>query len=316
MRPLYPPIEPYVRHTLKVEPPHALYIEECGTPSGIPVLFVHGGPGGGCEPWHRQFFNPDRYRVVLFDQRGCGRSTPHASLAGNNTQALIDDIERIREHLGIERWMLFGGSWGSTLSLLYAQAFPERVTALVLRGIFLCRREDIAWFYQHGASRLFPDAWQDFVAPVPEDQRDDMVAAYYRLLTGQDEIRRLAAARAWSVWEGTTSTLNRKPSLVEHFAESHVALSMARIECHYFVNDAFIRPNQIIEDADRLANIPGRIVHGRYDVVCPVDQAVALSRAWPRAELDIIPASGHSAGEPAIAEALLAATDYFSDRLA
>ncbi len=316
MRPLYPPIEPYVRHTLKVEPPHALYIEECGTPSGIPVLFVHGGPGGGCEPWHRQFFNPDRYRVVLFDQRGCGRSTPHASLAGNNTQALIDDIERIREHLGIERWMLFGGSWGSTLSLLYAQAFPERVTALVLRGIFLCRREDIAWFYQHGASRLFPDAWQDFVAPVPEEQRDDMVAAYYRLLTGQDEIRRLAAARAWSVWEGTTSTLNRKPSLVEHFAESHVALSMARIECHYFVNDAFIRPNQIIEDADRLANIPGRIVHGRYDVVCPVDQAVALSRAWPRAELDIIPASGHSAGEPAIAEALLAATDYFSDRLA
>ncbi len=316
MRPLYPPIEPYVRHTLKVEPPHALYIEECGTPSGIPVLFVHGGPGGGCEPWHRQFFNPDRYRVVLFDQRGCGRSTPHASLAGNNTQALIDDIERIREHLGIERWMLFGGSWGSTLSLLYAQAFPERVTALVLRGIFLCRREDIAWFYQHGASRLFPDAWQDFVAPVPEDQRDDMVAAYYRLLTGQDEIRRLAAARAWSVWEGTTSTLNRKPSLVEHFADSHVALSMARIECHYFVNDAFIRPNQIIEDADRLANIPGRIVHGRYDVVCPVDQAVALSRAWPRAELDIIPASGHSAGEPAIAEALLAATDYFSDRLA
>ncbi len=316
MRPLYPPIEPYVRHTLKVESPHALYIEECGTPSGIPVLFVHGGPGGGCEPWHRQFFNPDRYRVVLFDQRGCGRSTPHASLAGNNTQALIDDIERIREHLGIERWMLFGGSWGSTLSLLYAQAFPERVTALVLRGIFLCRREDIAWFYQHGASRLFPDAWQDFVAPVPEEQRDDMVAAYYRLLTGQDEIRRLAAARAWSVWEGTTSTLNRKPSLVEHFADSHMALSMARIECHYFVNDAFIRPNQIIEDADRLANIPGRIVHGRYDVVCPVDQAVALSRAWPRAELDIIPASGHSAGEPAIAEALLAATDYFSDRLA
>ncbi len=316
MRPLYPPIEPYVRHTLKVESPHALYIEECGTPSGIPVLFVHGGPGGGCEPWHRQFFNPDRYRVVLFDQRGCGRSTPHASLAGNNTQALIDDIERIREHLGIERWMLFGGSWGSTLSLLYAQAFPDRVTALVLRGIFLCRREDIAWFYQHGASRLFPDAWQDFVAPVPEEQRDDMVAAYYRLLTGQDEIRRLAAARAWSVWEGTTSTLNRKPSLVEHFADSHVALSMARIECHYFVNDAFIRPNQIIEDADRLANIPGRIVHGRYDVVCPVDQAVALSRAWPRAELDIIPASGHSAGEPAIAEALLAATDYFSDRLA
>ncbi len=315
MRTLYPPVEPFVRHTLKVEVPHALYVEECGSPSGIPVLFVHGGPGGGCEPWHRQLFDPDRYRIVLFDQRGCGRSTPHASLEGNTTAALLDDMERIREHLGVERWMLFGGSWGSTLSLLYAEAFPERVLALVLRGIFLCRRQDIDWFYQQGASRLFPDAWQDFIAPVAPERRGELVQAYYELLTGPDEIHRLAAARAWSVWEGTTSTLDRKPSLVSHFADSHVALSMARIECHYFVNDAFIRPDQILADADRLKGIPGRIIHGRYDVVCPVDQAFALHRVWPEAELNIIPASGHSAGEPAIADALLAATDHFADRL-
>ncbi len=316
MRSLYPPIEPYVRHTLNVETPHKVYVEECGNPAGIPVLFVHGGPGGGCEPWHRQFFDPDRYRIVLFDQRGCGRSTPHASLEGNTTQALLGDMERIREHLGIDRWMLFGGSWGSTLSLLYAQACPERVLALVLRGIFLCRKQDIDWFYQHGASRLFPEAWQDFIAPVPPSKRDNMVQAYYELLTGGDEVRRLAAARAWSVWEGTTSTLRQKASLVQHFAESHIALSMARIECHYFMNDAFIEPDRILDNAPRLEGIPGRIIHGRYDVVCPVDQAVALHRAWPRAELQIIPASGHSAGEPAVAEALLAATDDFADQLA
>jgi len=315
MRTLYPPVEPYVRHTLKVDAPHALYVEESGNPSGIPVLFVHGGPGGGCESWHRQFFDPDRYRIILFDQRGCGRSTPHASLEGNTTQGLLADMEQIREHLNIGRWMLFGGSWGSTLSLLYAQAFPDRVRAMVLRGIFLCRTEDIDWFYQQGASRLFPDAWEDFVAPVPPARRDTMVQAYHELLTGADEVRRLAAAQAWSVWEGTTSTLNRKPSLVQHFADSHVALSMARIECHYFVNNAFIQPDQILRDAGRLAGIPGCIVQGRYDVVCPPDQAFALHRAWPEAELQIIPASGHSAGEPAIADALLAASDYFADQL-
>ena len=315
MRTLYPPIEPYVRHTLKVDAPHVLYVEESGNPSGIPVLFVHGGPGGGCERWHRQFFDPERYRIILFDQRGCGRSTPHASLERNTTQALLGDMERIRERLGIDRWMLFGGSWGSTLGLLYAQAFTDRVQALVLRGIFLCRAQDINWFYQQGTSRLFPDAWNEFIAPVPQSRRDNMVQAYHELLTGDDEVRRLAAARAWSVWEGTTSTLNRKPSLVQHFADSHIALSMARIECHYFVHDAFIRPNQILEDASRLGGIPGLIVHGRYDVVCPVDQAFALHKAWPEAELQIIPASGHSAGEPAIADALLAATDYFADQL-
>lgn len=316
MQSLYPPVEPYVRHTLNVEAPHKVYVEESGNPAGIPVLFVHGGPGGGCEPWHRQFFDPDRYRIVLFDQRGCGRSTPHASLEGNTTQALLGDMERIREHLGIDKWMLFGGSWGSTLSLLYAQAWPGRVLALVLRGIFLCRKQDIDWFYQHGASRLFPEAWQDFLAPVPSSKRGNMVRAYYDLLTGDDEVRRLAAARAWSVWEGTTSTLRQKPSLVQHFAESRIALSMARIECHYFMNDAFIEPDQILVNAPRLEGIPGRIIHGRYDVVCPVDQAVELHRVWPQAALQIIPASGHSAGEPAVAEALLAATDAFAGQLA
>lgn len=315
MRTLHPPIEPYVRHTVKVDAPHVLYVEESGNPTGIPVLFVHGGPGGGCAPWHRQFFDPERYRIILFDQRGCGRSTPHAGLEGNSTPALLEDLERIRKHLDIERWMLFGGSWGSTLSLLYAQAFPDRVRALVLRGIFLCRTQDIDWFYQQGASRLFPDAWQEFVELIPPARRDNMVQAYHELLTGDDEIKRLTAARAWSVWEGITSTLIRKSSLVQHFADSHIALSMARIECHYFVNNAFIRPNQILEDAGRLEGIPGRIVHGRYDVVCPVDQAFALHRTWPEAELHVIKASGHSAGEPAIADALLAATDYFAGQL-
>ena len=316
MRTLYPAIEPYVRHTLDVDKPHRLYLEECGNPRGIPVLFIHGGPGGGCEPYHRQFFNPDLYRIVLFDQRGCGQSLPHAELAGNTTEALLADIETVRERLGVERWLVFGGSWGSTLGLLYAESLPERILGLVLRGIFLCRDQDIAWFYQQGASRLFPDYWQDFVAPVAENQRGDMVKAYYGLLTGEDEVNRLAAARAWSIWEGRTSTLHNKPGLIQRFADSHVALSMARIECHYFVNRAFIEPNQILERADSLNGIPGVIVHGRYDVVCPVDQAHALHRVWPESRLTIVPGAGHSAAEPAIADALIRATDAFAEQLA
>ena len=269
----------------------------------------------GCEPWHRQFFNPSLYRIVLFDQRGCGRSIPHAELAGNTTPALLSDMEHIRKHLGIERWLVFGGSWGSTLGLLYAEHYPDRVLGLVLRGIFLCRPEDISWFYQAGASRLFPDYWRDFVAPVEEGRRGDMVRAYHELLTGDDEVTRLAAARAWSVWEGRTSTLMPKEELVAHFAGSHVALSMARIECHYFINQAFIEPDQIIRQAHRLAGLPGVIVHGRYDVVCPVDQAFALHEAWSGSRLHIIPGAGHSAGEPAIADALIRAADEFAERL-
>jgi len=316
MRTLYAPIEPYVRHTLAVDLPHQIHVQECGNPRGIPVLFVHGGPGGGCEPYHRQYFDPQRYRIILFDQRGCGRSVPHAELQSNSTQDLVADMERIRQHLGVERWLLFGGSWGSTLSLIYSETFPDRVLGLVLRGIFLCRREDILWFYQHGASRLFPDYWQDFVAPIAPSRRDDMVGAYYELLTGEDEVNRLAAARAWSVWEGRTSTLRSNPALVEHFGHAHFALGMARIECHYFFNNCFIAPNQILNQAHRLQHIPGVIVQGRYDVVCPMDQAYALQQAWPAARIEVIDDAGHSAGEPGIVDALLRATDAFATQLA
>ena len=316
MRTLYPAIEPYRRHTIEVEQPHRIYVEECGNPGGIPVLFVHGGPGGACEPVHRQFFNPDLYRIILFDQRGCGRSSPHAELRGNDTQALLSDIETIRGLLRVERWLVFGGSWGSTLGLIYAQTFPGRVSGLVLRGVFLCREQDISWFYQNGACRLFPDYWRDFVAQVRPEKRDDLITAYYQLLTGDDEVSRLAAAKAWSVWEGRTSTLHSKPDLIRRFGDSHVALSMARIECHYFVHQAFIQPNQILDRVDCLQGIPGVIVHGRYDVVCPVDQAYALHQVWPESRLSIIPAAGHSASDPAVADALIRATDGFAERLA
>jgi len=316
MKTLYPAIEPFVRHTIDVEAPHRIYVEECGNPAGIPVLFVHGGPGGGCEPYHRQFFDPSRYRIILFDQRGCGRSSPHAELRANTTQALLADMEMIREHLAIERWLLFGGSWGSTLSLIYAEAYPDRVSGLVLRGIFLCRQEDIDWFYQGGVSRLFPDYWQDFVGQIEPTRRDNMVAAYYELLTGNDELKRLAAARAWSIWEGRTSTLLPRAALVEHFSDAHVALSMARIECHYFVNECFVKPNHILTESALLKGIPGVIVQGRYDVVCPMDQAYALHRAWPDSRLEVIADAGHSAGEPGIVDALVRATDAFAGKLA
>lgn len=316
MQDLYPPSQPYVRHTLAVSPLHQLYIEESGNPEGIPVLFLHGGPGAGCEPFQRRFFDPQRYRIILFDQRGCGRSTPHAELQDNTTQALVADIEQIRRHLGIERWVVFGGSWGSTLGLVYAESHPEVVLGLVLRGIFLCRARDIHWFYQEGACYLFPDYWQDFLAPIAEPDRHDMVQAYYRLLTGQDEVNRMAAAKAWSLWEGRTATLLPRQSVLEHFGNPFTALSLARIECHYFVHDCFLEAEQILRDAQRLRSIPGFIIHGRYDVVCPVEQAYALHAAWPEAQLEIIPAAGHSATEAGIVDALLRATDSLAERLA
>lgn len=315
MKTLYPNIEPYVRHTLAAGAPHRIYVEECGNPKGIPLLFVHGGPGGGCEPYHRQYFDPQRYRIILFDQRGCGRSTPHAELQGNTTQDLLADMEMIRTHLGVERWLLFGGSWGSTLSLVYAETYPQRVLGLILRGIFLCRERDISWFYQDGTSRLFPDFWQDFIDPVATDERDDMVQAYYRILTGPDEVARLAAARAWAVWEARTSTLRTRTALVNHFSDAHVALSMARIECHYFVNHCFLGHDAILSGIDRLNGIPGVIVQGRYDAICPVDQAWALHQAWPAARFEVIGDAGHSAGEPGIVDALIRATDEFADQL-
>ena len=313
---LHPDILPYAVHRLAVDDRHALYVEESGTARGIPALFLHGGPGAGCEPYHRRFFDPTRYRVVLFDQRGAGRSIPHADLSDNTTWHLVADIERIRELLGIERWLVFGGSWGSTLALAYAQTHPERVSALVLRGIFLCRDDEIRWFYQEGASRIFPDYWADFVAPVAPADRDDMLGAYHRLLTGADDIARMAAAKAWSTWEGRTATLLPNPSVVNHFGDPHVALSLARIECHYFVHQAFLRPGQLLEDAARLAGIPTVIVHGRYDVICPLENAWALHRALPGSELVIVPDAGHAASEPGIRSALVEATDRFARALA
>ena len=316
MRGLYPEIEPTRQWRLAVDAPHELYIEECGNPDGIPVLFLHGGPGAGCVPYHRQFFDPAVYRIILFDQRGAGKSTPHAELEANTTQALIADIEAIREKLAIEQWLVFGGSWGSTLALLYAQAYPARVSGLILRGIFLCRPEDIHWFYQQGASRIFPEYWEQYLAPVAEEERDDMVSAYYNLLTSNDEPTRLEAARAWSLWEGHTISLLPCKETEQSFAAAKFAVAMARIECHYFINQSFLEDNQILNNIDKIADIPAIIVHGRYDVVCPVDQALALHAAWPQAELQVIANAGHAASEPGIIDALVSATRDMARRLA
>ncbi len=312
MRDLYPEIEPYRTFRLPVDERHTLYVEEVGNPDGIPALFLHGGPGAGCESYHRRFFDPSRYRVILFDQRGAGRSRPHADLVDNTTWDLVADIETLRQHLDIDRWLLFGGSWGSTLALAYAQAHPECVAGLILRGIFLCRRDEIAWFYQRGTSRLFPDYWQDFIAPVDVDRRDNLLHAYHEILTGADEVRRLAAAKAWSTWEGRTATLLSDEGIAGHFAQPQVALSMARIECHYFVNDAFLEPDQLLRDAARLDGIPGVIVHGRYDVICPLENAWELHLAWPGSVLSIIGDAGHSAAELGTRRRLIEATDAFA----
>lgn len=313
MRTLYPEIQPYDVGTLKVDDRHTLYYEQCGNPDGKPVVMLHGGPGGGCSDKMRRFHDPAKYRIVLFDQRGSGRSTPHADLVDNTTWDLVDDIETLRTRLGVERWQVFGGSWGSTLALAYAQAHPQRVTELVLRGIFMLRRWELEWFYQEGASRLFPEAWQQYLAAIPEVERHDLISAFHRRLTSDQEAVRLAAAQAWSVWEGATSFLH----IDEDFASSHedpqFALAFARIENHYFVNSGFFEvDNQLLRDAPRIADIPGVIVHGRYDVVCPVQNAWDLHEAWPKAELVITPASGHSAFEVENIDALVRATDRFA----
>ena len=310
---LYAPIEPYAQHSLQVDQQHTLYIEESGNPEGTPVLFVHGGPGGGCSPIHRQFFDPNEYRIVLFDQRGCGKSRPHACLTNNSTAHLIEDIEKIRRLLKIEKWILFGGSWGSTLSLLYAQTYPERVLGLILRGIFLCRNQDVEWFYQAGANQVFPEYWEDFIAPIDPDQRHHMINAYHAVLTSENEISRMRAAEAWSIWEGRTSTLKTNPDLVNHFADPYHALAMARIECHYFKHESFIEPNQILNNASIIKDLPITIIHGRYDMVCPVNQAIELANQLPQANLIIANQSGHSAFEPEITKALVIATDEYCE---
>ena len=311
---LYPAIRPYRTGRLSVSPLHDLYFEESGNPQGKPVVFLHGGPGGGTSPAMRRFFNPKRYRIVLFDQRGCGKSTPHASLVDNTTWHLVSDIEQLREHLGIERWQVFGGSWGSTLALAYAQKHPERVTELVLRGIFLLRKSEIDWFYQDetGAASLFPDRWEGYLAQVPAEERADMVGAYYKRLTSRSASVRARAAEAWSKWEAATSYLRVAERDIAKFDDPDTAAAFARIECHYFVNNGFLaREDQLLRDVPLIRHIPAAIVQGRYDVVCPMRSAWALHRAWPEANLHVVPDAGHSAFEPGISRALVAATDGF-----
>ena len=309
MRHLYSAIKPYKQYTFNVDNDHVLYIEESGNPNGLPVVFLHGGPGAGCEPSHRCFFNPELYRIVLFDQRGCGRSTPHAELRHNTTSHLIDDMERIRIDLGIEQWVVFGGSWGSTLALAYAQTYPARCLGLILRGIFLCRERDISWFYQDGASYIFPDLWKDYQSIIPPEERKDMVGAYYRRLISEDANVQLQAARAWARWEACTSNLNSNAKVIDFFSQDEVALSLARIECHYFVNHVFLKNKPLLNRTDRLSNIPGVIVHGRYDVVCPIEQAWLLHQHWQKAELHIVAEAGHSAFEHGIIDRLVRSTD-------
>jgi len=313
MKTLYPEIEPFDTRRLKVSPIHELYYEQVGNPTGKPAVFLHGGPGGGIVSDYRRYFDPEIYRVVLFDQRGSGKSTPHASLEENTTWHLVSDIEQLREHLGIDTWQVFGGSWGSTLALAYAERHPDRVAQVVLRGIFLCRPKEIQWFYQEGANAIFPDVWEEYLKIIPETERADMVTAYYRRLTSEDDSVRLEAARAWSIWEGSTSKLFFDPSMIEKFADPEFALAFARIECHYFMNNAFFNSdNYLIENVEKIRHIPSVIVQGRYDVVCPLMSAWDLHRAWPEAQLHIIPDAGHSISEPGIIDALVEATDNFA----
>src|SRR5882672_5185943 len=305
----YPPIEPFRTGHLRVSDVHDLYFEESGSPGGKPVVFLHGGPGFGTEPNHRRFFDPRAYRIVLFDQRGCGKSTPHASLVDNTTWHLVEDIERLRVHLGIERWQVFGGSWGSTLALAYAETHPERVTELVLRGIFLLRPSEIAWFYQRGASALFPDAWERYLEPIPPEERGDLLHAFHARLTHDDPAMRLGAAKAWSIWEGSTSCLLTNRALVDKTAGDEFAIAFARIECHYFVHGAWLEPpRDLLANVGRIRHIPSVIVQGRYDVVCPMETAWELHRAWPEADFRVVSDAGHAAGEPGTLHELIEST--------
>jgi len=309
---LYPPIEPFDSGYLAVGDGHEIYYEQCGNPRGKPAVFVHGGPGAGGDANARRFFDPAGYRIVVFDQRGAGRSLPHASLVANTTWHLVADMELLRRHLNIERWLVFGGSWGSTLALAYAESHPAAVSALVLRGIFLLRAAELQWFYQHGASMVFPELWQEFLAPIPPEERHDLLAAYHRRLTGTDPAAQLAAARAWSIWEGATSSLWPNPQRAAQFGAAQFALALARIEAHYFVNRGFFADeNQLLAGAAAIRGVPGVIVHGRYDMVCPIDTAFRLHQRWPEADFRVVIDAGHSAYEPGITAELVTATDQF-----
>lgn len=308
----YPAIEPYRTGMLAVSGGHEIYFEECGNPRGKPVVFLHGGPGGGSEPTQRTYFDPNAYRVILFDQRGCGRSRPYASLENNTTWDLVQDIEALRAHVGVDRWQVFGGSWGSTLALAYAETHPERVTEMVLRGIFMGRAEEVRWLYQEGASFIFPDAWEPYLAIIPPAERHDMVTAYHRRLTGDDLTVRLKAAQAWSMWEGAITKLLPDPKRTAGFGEDEFALAFARIECHYFHHKSFLdSDDQLLRNVSKIKHIPCVIAHGRYDICCPVKSAWDLVKAWPLAELFVVPDAGHSVSEPGIGRVLVAATDRF-----
>ncbi|WP_251977218.1 prolyl aminopeptidase [Salinicola avicenniae] len=312
--PLYPPLEPHASGHLETGDGHQVYWERCGNPHGKPVVFLHGGPGGGCKPIHRQLFDPARYDILLFDQRGCGRSTPHANLDNNTTWHLIADMEKLREMIGAEQWQVFGGSWGSTLALAYAEQYPQHVSELVLRGIFTMRQQELDWFYKDGARNMFPEKWARLVEILPETRRDDVIQAFHERLNGDDAEQQLEAAQRWSVWEGETSRLLPVDASQSH-ADAHFALAFARIENHYFVNQGFFEfDDQLMQQANRLQGIPGVIVHGRYDMVCPLRNAWDLKQAWPEAELEIIEAAGHAFSEPEIMAALVRATDRFAER--
>ena len=311
MRTLYPAIDPYPVGHLGVGDGHSVYWERLGTPGAKPVVFLHGGPGGGISPDHRRLFDPDRYDILLFDQRGCGRSTPHASLEANTTWHLVADIERLRELMGVDQWLVFGGSWGSALALAYAQSHPAHVSELILRGIFTLRQQEVDWYYQEGASRIYPDKWERFLAPIAEKDRGDLLHAYHRILTGEDRLAQVAAAKAWSVWEGETIRLLPDAALSATHEDDAFALAFARIENHYFVHRGWLEEGQLIRDAGQLRDIPGVIVQGRYDMACPAETAWALHKAWPEARFEMIEGAGHAYNEPGILDALIRATDRF-----
>ena len=309
---LYPPISPYKEGDLKVSDLHTVHFECCGNPEGLPVVFLHGGPGGGISEDYRQYFDPKKWNVILFDQRGCGKSKPFAELKENTTWDLVSDIEKIREELGIEKWVVFGGSWGSTLSLAYGTSHPERCLGFILRGIFLLRDKEIQWFYQEGCSKIYPDAWEKYIAPIPEEERHDYVTSFYKRLTNEDPKVRLEAARAWSVWEASTSKLTPSEEQILSFGEDKFAEAFARIECHYFINKGFLKtPNYLIDNVEKIRHLPCHIVQGRYDVVCPAESAWELHRAWPESNLHIIQDAGHSLSESGIRSKIIEITDSF-----
>ncbi|MGV2123328.1 prolyl aminopeptidase [Agrobacterium vitis] len=315
LRTLYPEIEPFETGFLDVGDGHVIHWERVGTRGAKPAVFLHGGPGGGITPNQRRVFDPALYDVILFDQRGCGKSTPHAHLEANTTWHLVADIERLRDMIGVEKWLVFGGSWGSTLALAYAQTHPERVSELVLRGIYTLTKAELDWYYQFGVSEMYPDRWEHFIAPIPVEERHDMISAYHRRLTGDDKEVQLACARAWSQWEGATISLIPNIQQIENFGEDHYAIAFARLENHFFINRIWMEDGQLLRDAHKLKGIPGVIVHGRYDMPCPLRYAWELSKLWPDADLHIIEAAGHAMSEPDILDQLIRATDRFAEKI-